>query len=234
MDTSFNGSGISGLRQRIRFTSFDSGEWVFPAFAFRFTPVGRDTVWELQTDSVRIKVGFATDSTGTLRDIKPVRSVAPRDYTWYWVGGAAALLLLITAALWYWRRRPRKPLSTETEEDAYAAAMRALEALDGWNLNDTTVIRQYHQRMYDLLRQYLGQRTGIPALNKTTSDILVQLRGAEISAEDISAAAAALRSCDAVKFAQYLPAPAESAGNRTAIIRLLRRLEDIYRVKTSA
>ncbi len=230
MDTSFSGGGISGLRQRIRFTSFDSGAWVFPAGTFRFTPIGGDSTWQLQTDSVVITVGYAPDSTGTIRDIKPLRRVEVEDSFWYWVAGIGLLLLLLGAGYWWYRKRqPRKIQETETDADAYTAAMLALEEMGGWKLEDAQAVRNYHQRLYDLFRQYLGRRSGISAHNKTTGDILVNLRGVPLPADDLFAAAAALRSCDAVKFAKYLPGPAACAENRTALMQLIRKIEESYR-----
>lgn len=47
-------------------------------------------------------------------------------------------------------------------------------------------------------------------MNKTTGDILIEITKLNLPRENISAMATVLRSNDAVKFAKYLPALAES------------------------
>ena len=76
IDSLYNNQQLSGLVQKITFTSFDSGKWVLPSLLVKADPVKQGNSVRLFTDSVSITVSISTsDTTQQLRDIKPIREV---------------------------------------------------------------------------------------------------------------------------------------------------------------
>ncbi len=235
VDTQFSGSAINRLRQQYVFTSFDSGRWVLPAAVMVFTPVGSDSAWQLKTDSVVLTVGYQPDSTGELRDIKPIRQAAPPDQTLYWLAGIAALVVLLAAWVLFRRWRRRSAAIPQTgAADPYQAALQALDELATWPLTTAAEVHRFHVKLYDTGRDYLAACSGMPFRNQTTDGVLVHLRRLGLEGELLSASASALRSCDAVKFARYVPAADQCAQSRQALLQLVRFVHEKYQKPPSA
>ena len=73
-------NGQSYFTQEIVFTSFDSGRWYLPAMPV-ITGAGNNRKL-LLTDSIAVRVNYAImDSSGVLRDIRPILSDPFTDYT---------------------------------------------------------------------------------------------------------------------------------------------------------
>ncbi|MGF2412783.1 hypothetical protein [Ferruginibacter sp.] len=204
---------ITTLEQTITLTSFDSGRWNTPAFSINFNPVKDDTAISVFTDSMTINVGYtATDTSSQLRDIKPIMNVTVENYLWYYIGGGILLLLIAGFFIWwYFKNKKKAPLPAFSSKiSPYDEAMQQLEQLKQLNLQNADTIKQYHTGIAEIFKRYISRKQNVSVMNKTTGDILVHLADNKLPADIISAVATALRCGDAVKFAKYLPAAAES------------------------
>lgn len=214
IDSVYTNNQLSGITQTFTFTSFDSGRWVLPSFLVGLAPLNDDTTYNYFTDSVPITVAFSTsDTTGRLKDIKPIRQVEVRSVLWYWIGGGTILVALIALLIWWLRRRKKPYVSTfgpPSNVSAYEEAMSALNALQQYNFSDAGDIKIVHTQMGEILRRYLTRRENDNYLTKTTGDILILLKHFGVDAELLSKVAATMRTGDAVKFAKYLSAPVET------------------------
>ena len=196
------------VEQTITFTSFDSGRWAIPSFRINI-----DTTNFLFTDSIPINVSYSPpDSTNQLRDIKPVIEVSVDSYLWYYIAGGVFLLLIATFfIIRYLKKRKEEPAAVFTSRfSPYEEAMQELEKLKQYDLHKPADIKLYHIRLCDIFKRYLGRRQNKNLLNSTTGDLLIRLTENNFPQENISVLASALRCCDAVKFAKYLPLPPES------------------------
>jgi hypothetical protein len=198
------------VMQRIVLTSFDSGTWTLPSFPIKITNVAKD--YTVNSDSVLINVGYApSDSTGQLRDIKPVIDVFVIDNTWmYIIAGIVTAIILFILIYRYIKRRPKKEKPVfNSSISPYDEAMQSLKNLSKYNLQAPAEIKEYHTALSEILKRYLSRRGKRNLMNRTTGDILLALK--ENAADSVvSAVAEALRAGDAVKFAKYIPAVAES------------------------
>ncbi|HEY6064151.1 MAG TPA: hypothetical protein VIV35_11110, partial [Chitinophagaceae bacterium] len=61
-------------------------------------------------------------------------------------------------------------------------------------------------RLTDIFRLYIFRKKGILSLQKTTADLILQLRDLPFSKEQFDKLSQALRLSDFVKFAKYVPA----------------------------
>ncbi|MEO7048323.1 MAG: hypothetical protein ABI091_23690, partial [Ferruginibacter sp.] len=196
--------------QRIVLTSFDSGKWTLPSFPIKITNVSKD--YTVNSDSALINVGYApADSTGQLRDIKPVIDVFVIDNTWmYIIGGIVTAIILFILIYRYIKRRPKKEKPVfNSSISPYDEAMQSLKDLGKYNLQAPAEIKEYHTSLAEILKKYLSRRGKRNLMNRTTGDILLALKENDADSV-ISTVAEALRTGDAVKFAKYIPAVAES------------------------
>lgn len=212
IDTSSE-NGQTVLQQTITLTSFDSGRWNTPALPVVFEPLSSGTAVNAVTDSFMVNVGYAAaDSSNQLRDIKPIMDVTIRDYFWYYIGGGVLLAALAAFFLWrYFKNHKKKPAPVfKGKLPAYDEAMQELEKLKALNLQQPGDIKQFHSALAHIFKWYISRKQQFSVMNKTTGDVLLHLTGSHLPQDTIAAAAASLRTGDAVKFAKYLPAEAES------------------------
>jgi hypothetical protein len=207
------------VEQTIIITSFDSGRWVFPALPVEFLengpsgPLGSQSARVVLTDSFFVIVSYSpADTTSQLRDIKPIIKVTVADYTLYYIAGGVVLLLLIIYLLYrYFKKKPKlKPVLNSSGLSPFDEAMSELKKLSQYNLQDAEGIKSYHTKLSSIFKNYLGRKHQKDLMSKTTGDLLISIKEIELSAEKISDLATALRCTDAVKFAKYMPLPAES------------------------
>lgn len=220
IDSAFTNTKLSGLSQTFILTSFDSGKWVFPSFNIDFSPAKGDTTFNVFTDSLPIMISYSVaDTTTVLKDIKAIRQVEVINPLWYWAGGAILLLLLVLIIIWWFRRRNKnkKIAPVQSKLSPFEEAMQELEKLKEHDVTVPEEVQQYHTRLIAIFRRYLSRKENTDYLNKTTSDILIDIRNNYADNEILSNTATALRFSNAVKFAKYLPHVADSEANKQII-----------------
>jgi hypothetical protein len=201
------------IEQTITITSFDSGSWVFPALPVEFVAAAGQSPQIVKTDSFFVNVSYSpADSTNQLRDIKPIIKVSVTDLFWYYIIGGVVLLLLIIYLLYsYFKKNKKlKPAGNASGLSPFDEAMEELKKLSQFNLQGADGIKMYHTRLSAIFKNYLGRKQQLNLFNKTTGDLLISMSNINLSAENISNLATALRCTDAVKFAKYLPLSTES------------------------
>ncbi|MGH2553278.1 MAG: hypothetical protein ACRDEB_06150, partial [Chitinophagaceae bacterium] len=85
--------------------------------------------------------------------------------------------------------------------DPYEEAMKQLELLQQQNPEYNI----YHTRLIDIHRRYVFRKKGILSLQKTTTELVVQLKVLNFSKEQFEKLTHALQLSDLVKFAKYIP-----------------------------
>lgn len=195
IDTSNTSSGTI-LTQVIRITSFDSGHWVIPSFYFADS---------IRTDSIPMDVVFSDfDPKQDYHDIKDVIDVeVKKEQPWWWWYAAGGGLLILLLLLYFLLRKKKKPaiVKLELPVDPYEDALKQLEQAQK-NKKDSKV---YYTTLVDIFRQYIHRKKDIHSGQKTTDDLIIQLRDLDVSKENFDKLAQALRLSDFVKFAKYQP-----------------------------
>lgn len=206
------------MRQVITLTSFDSGQWVIPAFH-----LGENAA----TDSIPVDVVFSEFDPGQdYHDIKDIIEVSPekqKDRRWLWllIGGGALVVALILFILL--RKKKSAPAPPPPVINPYEEAMRLLEQL-GMEPADK---KQYYSALADIFRVYLDKSKGINSLKKTTDDIVVQLRGLAIEKRSFEKLSQSLRLIDFVKFAKYVPSRADDRETYETVRNAIMEIEQL-------
>lgn len=207
-------NGTVQLEQALTFTCFDSGQWKTPALAVAFQQQGQPKPLVLYADTLAYKVGFTVDTTAELRDIKPIIDAEEaKEWPWRWIYiglGALAILAVLIWLLYKWIRKGADKKVVVGSATAYQQTMQQLAALQQLNLALPDECRLYHTRLSQLFKAYMGYKLGTVLANKTTGDTLLALKDAQWPSAMLTNASAALRGCDAVKFAKFMPPPDQS------------------------
>jgi hypothetical protein len=195
IDTANTSEGTS-LKQIIHITSFDSGHWVIPSLV-----LGEN----LATDTIPVDVSFSPmDSTQAYHDIKDILDIKPAEekkkwWLWYAIGGSILVLGLIAFLLF----RKRKPVLVVAPPpvNPYDEAMQQLDKLQ----KEKTDQKQFYSHLVDIFRVYVYRKKNIHSMQKTTDDLVVQLKGLPIDRLQFEKFSQSLRLSDFVKFAKYVP-----------------------------
>jgi hypothetical protein len=211
IDTSAFSANTITLIQELLITVFDTGFFEIPSLPFVVMNQGSPDT--MNTLPVYFQV-FSVKADSTIRDIKAVYKVPLgfRDFLPY-------LLLLTGIGLIAWllyiyytnRKSIGKLLTTRnTHESPDVLAVKELEQLRAekpWMQNR---VKYFYIRISEVLRVYIEHRFKVPALERTTDEILESLKDTSCSASEISRLASVLKLADLVKFAKVLPEHNES------------------------
>ncbi|HVP39040.1 MAG TPA: hypothetical protein VMS93_07635 [Candidatus Saccharimonadales bacterium] len=212
------------VRETVQVTvaSFGLGPQVLPGPVVRV--VGRDSLTlRLPTALVLVRPVLAPgDKQKDIRDIKapvPWRRPLP---AWVrraaWAAGLLALVLLAAWAVNAWLRHRRE---AELRLPAHVRALRDLEALRRSALLREGRYQDYHVRLTEVLRRYVGQHCGFDALDLTTEELLGRL--ATELPEEGEPVRRILEASDLVKFARVTPAPGSSEELLEASVQVVER-----------
>ena len=214
IDSSFNKDDIliRELSQQFTITSFDTGFFPIPTFAF----LGKeDTIFS--DGQVFYVSTVALDSTSQLADIYgPIGvpytfSEFMKDYGWYILIG-----ILVALLAWYiitnrkkWKPEVKSISEPEIpKEPAHVIALRKLHEIENkrsWNDS----VKVYYSDLSEILRAYLENRFNVLALEQTTDEILAGLIH-RISGDVKTDLEQILKQTDLVKFAKFQP---DAAGH---------------------
>ncbi|MEO7079954.1 MAG: hypothetical protein ABIY71_00455 [Flavobacteriales bacterium] len=210
-------------------TSWDSGYWPIPPFTFT---INGDTV---ATDPLLLTVNTVeVDTSQAIRDIKEIYAVpfSLVDWLmehWQWVAGGLAAVAIITALVIFLYRRSRrpKPLVPEAPKaPAHITAFLALEALKQKKLWQQERTKEYYTELTEIIRSYVEERYGVPAMEQTTDELLTALRLSSMSSGAQQQLGQILRLADMVKFAKWIALPTENEQVMASSIRLVQETAD--------
>ena len=138
------------------------------------------------------------EMTGPLLDLDDL--AAPSN--WPWIAGALALIGLAGWGL-YMLLRPRPPEPVYISP--YDAAIAELGRIEGLRLPAAGRFKEHYTLVADVMRTYLEGEFAIPALDRTTSEILAEASAVDIDAEGAIEMRWLFVDCDIIKFTGLEP-----------------------------
>ncbi len=218
------------VTQRLVITSFDSGSWTLPALPMKIRNSSNQAVYSLNADPITINVGYMpADSSGQLRDIKPVFKVfyIENDW-WFWAIGIVLGLLLIFLIIRYFKKRPKKIKDDSVSNlSAIEEARQQLDKLKKEEPENSEALKIYYTTLAETFKTYYGRTFRSKIINKTTTQTLVDMQQNKIAQDVVLETAAQLRLADAVKFAKYIPSYTE---NKEALLKMASIIETLHRL----
>ena len=195
---------------RYRLEPFLSGTYPIPAFTFEFYDANspEDKKYELTTEPIDIEVtSLLGEQRAELKidDIEDVLEM-PRQasYTWVWALGVVAVAA--AAGLWLYLRGKRVKELVRIFKPAHEMAYERLRALVTEDLVGAGRIKEFYERISDILRHYIEHRFSLRAPERTTEEFLAELANTEVlPAAEKQRLGEFLKHCDLVKFAKHNP-----------------------------
>ena len=111
------------------------------------------------------------------------------------------------------RRRPVKAVVIPPPPPADVEAFTRIDALLGEHLIKEGHIKEFCDRLSDILRHYLGRRFGLASMGETSYELITALEeGNQMAGPDRDQLSGFLESCDLAKFAKARPDEAQLLG----------------------
>jgi hypothetical protein len=181
----------------------------------------------LKTDPIPVRVVTSlTPEVTDIHDIKdPVDLEVPRDLRLlFWL--LAALLAAVVAYLIYrkLRREPEAheaPAWTPPPLPPDVEAERALGELRDKKLPERGELLAFYTELSEIVKRYVGRRYEVPWLERTTSEVLSDLRPKKVPPHVLAELRAILDASDLVKFAKLVPEVQKAEKSLDSAFRLV-------------
>jgi hypothetical protein len=228
-------SGLSSYRQLIRITSFDTGVFTLPIFDFTFIKPSGDSI-SVISDALSIEVkSVPVDTTLAIKDIKGVQEI-PFEIAEFipWIFAGLAIAALIIAAIYVWirRRKPQKPsVPAVAQLPPWEKALLALQKTQQEKRWAQGQEKLYHSEISDILRLYIEEQFGLPALESTSDETLRMCSRHAALRELENVLKQILELADLVKFAKVSPLPAEHEQSLTLAFRFVNETRPVNQGK---
>jgi hypothetical protein len=191
---------------RMTLLTYAEGQVAVPGLRLQFrTPDGRSGTFQ----GVPLVLTVRPSASAALRDLKAPVGFFP----WWWVVIAVlAVGALAAIGIWYAQRRrwlgpllpPPPPVPPEV------TARQRLEALRASGKLAAGEFKAYYSELSEILRRYLEARFAVVALDRTTQELMRELKRAEVARPDQAAAREVLEHADLAKFAKFRPESQEA------------------------
>jgi len=195
---------------RYRLEPFLSGTYPIPAFTFEFYDVNspEENKYELTTEPIDIEVTSLLGEQRAELKIEDIEDVLempkPASFAWLWALGTAAVAAI--AGLWLYLRRKRVKELVRIFKPAHELAYERLRVLVNEDLVGAGKIKEFYERISDILRHYIEHRFSLRAPESTTEEFLAELANTDVlPASQKPRLGEFLKHCDLVKFAKHNP-----------------------------
>jgi hypothetical protein len=205
---------------------YDSGDAVVPPIPFALLRAGVPDSTIISSNPVPLTVSTVqVDTTKEIRDLKPVVDI---PLSWQEILLYAGITLVVAAlaylAWWYWRKRKARrgaPEEVKITRPAHLIAFEQLAHLKDKKLWQQGMVKEFYSEVTEIFRRYLENRYAMMAMEETTDEIMGGLRHLRFPDQMLGTAENILRRADLVKFAKYLPVPAENEEMITVVHELV-------------
>lgn len=186
--------------------TFSTGTITIPSLALTLTPAQGPPV-TVKTPDIPITIESVLTRHKDRGDIQDIKGQIGFFNPLPWILG---ILILALAALvaWLISKRSKSSLakkSLEPPRPPEEIAREALAKLQEKRLVEESRFKEFYVEFSDILRNYIEKRFAVPCLDRTTSEIILEIKPLRISLNDFQSIRELLQDCDLVKFAKFQP-----------------------------
>ena len=197
------------LIKKYGLTQFDSGKYSIPRIPIKIN--GKI----IYSDSLKVEVNDVKVDTlkQKMYDIKEIIPVKSSSDWWKYLLGILALVGLGFIGYWLFKKYYKKPEKVEkiSYKTPIEKATSLLQQLERKEFLQRGEIKSYYSELTDIARNYIEEEIHIPAMESTTSELIVSLRNVaknkklKISKDTLENLEKVLMQADLVKFAKVKP-----------------------------
>ncbi|MFN8266906.1 MAG: hypothetical protein U0T31_02785 [Chitinophagales bacterium] len=227
-------SGQIEYHQLVNLVVFDTGQIHLPRFQFLVDNNGKiDTI---VSDPILVHVaGVKIDTTKDIKDIKePLKIPLTFQEVLPYIIGLLLFVLIAGLIAWYIMKRKKKeaPLDEKYTLPPHVWALKELDKLEHEKLWQTGEIKTYYSRLTDIARSYIELRYHIPAMERTTDELMSAMHKGIIKQALKKELNDILVLSDFVKFAKAQPDFIENENAMRIIHDFIEKTKQIQEEKT--
>ena len=220
-------AGTARTAWRLVIRPFAPGSISIPAITVGARLKGSDDIVTATTSAATIEVkSVLHDPKESPADIKGPWTIPAEVMRLLIIGLLLLVAVLIALILWRRWRAKRRPAVAATAapaviEPAWIRALRELEALVGSRMIEQGQIKEFHVALAEITKRFLGEHHVFDALDRTSEEVLLDLRRRSAPGSVIERTDRFLTHCDLVKFAKHAPSRTEideTVGQARALI----------------
>jgi hypothetical protein len=216
------------LIKRYGLTQFDSGKYSIPSIKIFINskPYMTDS---LLVEVANVQVDTLKQKMYDIKDITPVKS-SWGDW-WKYLLGLALILGIGVLVYWFVKKQQKKKIEEEVYKTPIEKATSLLNNLEKKELWQKGEVKEYYSELTDIARNYIEEAIEIPAMESTTSELILGLRAASVrkkmsvSQEIIENLERVLKQADLVKFAKSKPLDYEISEDKNKIQKVILTLD---------
>jgi hypothetical protein len=202
-----NDDGTETTYQIITVTVFDLGDFETPALPLTISDGNGAVVEELTPPVALTVIPTLSEDDSALKDIRPqVGMKVPSVLPWV-MGGWLVAAVLVGSGWWLYRRWRGGHLFAPVIDNRppYQVAFDELDRIRGLRLPDKGCFKEHYTLVTDCLRTYIEKQFKVHALDRTTTELNVSLRGSSIAPDQARRFIDLFVESDLVKFAKLTP-----------------------------
>ncbi len=187
-------------------TVFDLGDLEIPAISVSYQTEGGVT-GQLKTKPVKMKVVGVGAKITDKADIRPIKGPVSSGLTrfWTWVMGLLAGLLFIVFLTLFILRKIKEIRSAESRKPAHERVLIEIKRLKDKGYLEERRYKEFYSELSDILRLYLERAFKVEALERTTSELVDELKQKQFNLTAVSQMKQVLEETDLIKFAKFVP-----------------------------
>ncbi|WP_339919173.1 hypothetical protein [uncultured Flavobacterium sp.] len=216
------------LIKKYGLTQFDSGKYTIPSIKILINskPYRTDSI---SVEVANVQVDTLKQKMYDIKDIVPVKS-SIGDW-WKYLLILALILGIGVLVYWFVKKQQKKKIEEEVYKTPIEKATSLLNTLEQKELWQKGEVKAYYSELTDIARNYIEEAIDIPAMESTTSELILGLRAASVrkkmtvSPETIENLERVLKQADLVKFAKSKPVEYEITADRNKIQKAILTLD---------
>ncbi len=200
--------GITKHNYRLRVAAFNTGELKFPGF--KFLVKESTAVDTIQTNPVGIRIVSVLPEG--MQDINDIKEII--DFPNFMP--VIVLIIIVGAGVigflgFRFYKKLKQRIITEQEKiPCWEKALSALDKLSKEDFLNKGMVKRFYYTLTEILKRYLEERFGFPAIEQTTSEIIQSMKLQKIPLRDEFHSV--FTYADMVKYAKFVP-PEEQTEN---------------------
>ena len=209
--------GMIVRNYKYKISIYETGDFELPPVVFKYIINGKE---ESKSTEKAIKIKVKSVLPADANDIKPIKAPqefkTPVPYRFLYMAGLIILIVLVLTLLSYFLYRKYFLKKSHKEEilpllPPEEEAHKSIDELVKLNLLQEGKIKDFYITLSDIVRRYVERRFTIMTFEKTTDEIIHQMRQKDITG--VNNLKSLLSDFDLVKFAKLIPSNAECNGH---------------------
>jgi len=210
--------------------NFTTGQQLLPPIAVTYRDI-QGQPHRIQTPPLTVTIGEVPAGPNDKGDIRGIKGVVGpvAASPWWWV---LLAVFLAAAGVFLWTKRRRQITGPPPPVPADQAALEALQRLRATGWLESGKMKEFYSGLSDIVRTYLEHGFKIPALERTTAELMRDVRRrADLPSETLVDLQTLLESGDLVKFAKFRPEASEAMNDHALALRIVDKTKALLPAK---